>query len=601
MKKQRFLWSFVLVLLAFALIGCQTEDGGQTDEQPTGEAQTEATRFPECFMLEENTVLTDIYQFEGRIVSKNDAHNLVAVEKKSLLPSNEEKKTVIVYDLTTGEEIFSRSVKTPYGSVNAPANTMTVSIENYPIIRVVENKQKTNTGDDGNPIYVDNYTYTYYLVGNQAKMLVNGTQNEDFRVRLVNGVYLCTLGDDTYWIGSTGEVLHTDKTVLVDSYLGNNDAEHFFNFDAEYYGYLYTWEYTELSKTILVYNKEGKCIVQYNHDPLTVGGDVAQILQPKIFVLNDGNVFVQECLLLDDKATEYDLLYSNQKFDVVSKILDFKTGEETVLNIDYMVFDFESDYAREEDNSKFGFRLAPGYENQAFIAKLENKKVNNSLQYVVLDNAMTVKYTLPNRYLQEKATYETIIPDKDGYYAFLEHGNTYRRYRFNYEGEILYECPDAFGLLFRWNDYVVTNYGIFDTDGKCLYDFETSMFASPESVPFNFVWGDDLYLERYNYETGATETYIMQKDIMQPMLLCDGIKESYTFRWKYAIHYNSETGTYSVINENQKTLLRIQDDQIVNGLTDFITADEILYVNAHVDGTPFVYVITPKTATAVSK
>ena len=55
--------------------------------------------------------------------------------------------------------------------------------------------------------------------------------------------------------------------------------------------------------------------------------NVAMLDTPTVAVLNNGNIFVQMQTVVEEDAADYDYKWMGMKIDLVSQIIDYKTGK----------------------------------------------------------------------------------------------------------------------------------------------------------------------------------------------------------------------------------------------------------------------------------
>ncbi len=532
---------------------------------------------------EEVKPYSNVYKIDGAMQSYDETHNLAVIETQDLNNDNVVTTKYSVYDLSQGDagkEIFTQSVRNLYNEENP--DELTVEIK-YPLIEVMESGfvEDTSTVDPDDGDW--EAKYSYYLIKEEGtQLLVSGIEDYTYDCQTVNNLYVCEIGEKVYWINQDVEVLRTlNKAIIDESYSG---LSLWSSFDAEFNGYLYSWntvsDWAEnpLARSIQVFNKEGVCSMQY-----TYPNDVAMA---DVFVLNNGNIFVQEMVSLEEDAKDYDYKLYGSKMDMVSKIIDFKTGEVTELDLNFVVSELESQYAGRE-NTDFSLQLKEGKQNQAVIQYYNESGLANRTQYVVLDNEMNVEYTVKNDTMDVMHDHGFEMINKDYYGAYTTVNGISGAYLFDLDGNVKCKLPE--NLVGITKDYIVTDYAIYDLDMNLVFDVENSTFGSNRGDSYEcYVYGDKILMLAKNYLTGSMrETYIFDSATKQPVLLSDGIKTVVKCMDELYAETDRVNGTISLYGEGDKMLLKLQGF----GSFDPMTLEDVMVVAAEVDGKDVCYVL----------
>ena len=143
------------------------------------------------------------------------------------------------------------------------------------------------------------------------------------------------------------------------------------------------------------------------------------------------------------------------------------------------------------------------------------------------------------------------------------------------------------------DDFYFTASGIYSFDGKLVFNVEDSIFRNTDDCPITLV-GDTFYLERYNYETNATEYYTLNTSDGTTTLVCDGKDSDLDFmvndNGAFVMINDMIKETYSIYNsENELVLVLAEDDVVEGGLVGgmFVLLVEI-------DGRPKTYILGNK-------
>ena len=565
MKKQRIFSLLMLVALVFTLASCG------------GNAQAAL----DCFDIEEDAVFTDITEFEGQHLAINRDAGLLALATNELDSYGSFKRITKVLDVTDG----NRVVYEMYESQQADSvfGYSEIDLENYPIIRI--GKHVSSNSEAG----IEKYNYSYYLIQKDEEAILLDSKNyvdEDsdyLDVERVNNVYVAELNDSIYWINKDLEVMREFPAIVSDSYVSGN-YEYYFDIKAEYDNYLYTWVFDAASANtqILVYNASGACCAKYTFTPGTASTGSDSLIDPAIYILNNGDVLVQECIIVEGDG-EYDFKYGAMtpyKIDLVTKIMNHESGEVTEIDCDFLIKEFESAYSRVDDDSYFPFKLAKGYDNQAVILPIDNGVVGKTCEYVVLSNDLEVKYTLSNPSLAMIGYYDEIHDaGKDGYFAYAYIDGSMTAAQFDWAGNVIFKLP--MNCIGYTDGFYYTASGIYNKDGKMVFDIENSIFRNIDECPVVTV-GDTIYLERYNYETDADELYRLNTKDGTTTLVADGVDTEAEFSDDENLYLkirDYKKGTISYYDADGELVLVYSEDDFV----DEINLDDTLIITVELD------------------
>ena len=561
MKTQRIFLLLTLLMLVFTLASCAG-----------------STQAPDCFDFDEEAIFTDVTEYEGKYLDINTDYGLIALATTTLDSYGNFNRATKILDITDGNRVVYESFNTL--SAESELAEPEIDLSNYPVIRV---KQHVSSTEDVSGT-VDVYNYYYYLIQNDEKAILldqynDTSRSEAFSVKKVNNVYVVEANDSVYWINRNFEVMREFPAVVSDTY---TDA--YFDIAAEYNNYLYTWEtkITEPGAAIIIYDASGACCVKYTYTPGVAGtasGD--SIIDPAVYVLNNGNVLVQECVTVEE-GEAYDFEYGlvdPQKLNIVTKIINHKTGEVTEIDYNYLITKLESAYSRMEDDSNcFPFKLKDGYDNQAIVIPVLDGKLSNLREYIVTSNTLQTKYILPNAYLALIGEYDYIenISEK-GYFAEAIIDGTEVYAQFDWAGNVVFKAPVNFVDIA--GDFYYTDSAVYSMDGKVIFDTEGTIFANPIYENYGktrqiIKIGDTIYLARVNYEKtpadqmdyygGALEVYRLNKDGSTTMV-SDGVETKVDLSdgipCLAIVNFNNETA--SIYNTKNELALVIANEDLV--------------------------------------
>ncbi len=583
MKTQKIFLLALMLMLIFSLASC----GAKKDQ-------------PDCFVIGEQASFADSTELKGKVVAYNSQFDLVALETTSISSYGSTTRTVKVIDLADENRVLLTDEN--YVSANSTTPPADYDLSNYPVIKVVD-YSPNGTDDYDNPIYKE--YYSYYLISDEEYITVldENLSEDDLEVTPINNIYLVEHNGKLSWVDSDFDIMREILIETSESYVKGN-YENYFAFNAEYKNFLYTWDFNPETfvQAIIVYGPNGVASAQYNFSAGTAyidGIGSTSIIDPKAFVLNNGNVLIQECILVEGDG-EYDFVYGaqNQKFKLATKIMDFMNGAITNVDYGYIVADLESAYAQQW-NSDFAFTLAEGYDNQALLISIDGGVLGRKTEYAVLSNVLECKYTLTNDYLansspfDENYGYRTIFDaDKEGYTAVALVDGKSAVCRFGWDGSIVTKYP--VNMTETVADCYVTNSGIYRTNGTLVFDLEEFGYSYINVV------GDAVYVYKRNFQKNAliseeegcrypTECYKIDLKSGNATLVSDGVDESFralSMDGAYGV-YNIKKGTQSFYNKDGEVVLIIHVDDLVENCS---TAHTQL-LNVCVDGEYKLYVL----------
>ncbi len=273
-----------------------------------------------------------------------------------------------------------------------------------------------------------------------------------------------------------------------------------------------SYYYDISSDTVTVYNHSLE-MVFFWESPYAEGssyGNISLLSGDKLlFQLNRPLPFTEK---------KYDYSRSNQKYDLISMIIDVKTGEEKELDLDYAVISV--DYFASDIENEY---TVNGIENIATIAKIKDKKV---LQEVVVSLGSEKAEIVAELFTEAKNCSEIEPFSEDRFLMTCKNGD---KYLLDNTGKKIGKFGGSYdyknnkylakgGALYDFNLNLVYNYS---DDGKSLvmwmndtvifseYDDETSKiyyYLYTEGSKPNKISGT------FNYSSSTSEFFVTKSD-----------------------------------------------------------------------------------------
>ncbi|MBR2929780.1 MAG: hypothetical protein IKC32_00990 [Clostridia bacterium] len=576
MKKQRIFLLLLVLVMALAISSC---GAGQS--------------VPECFVFEPEATAEDFSELDGEIIGVNRDYGILALKTEKTRSDGDLESVVKIYDVYDENRVVFEQTKY-YNAKNA-YREIEYDISSYPMIKTTE---YINKGEDEYGITEYEPRYYYYLINGDyhASLIASYLEEDDLEVEEVGNLFLIEADGRLIWVSGELKVLREIPLDVAKTYRDGN-YESYFEFEAEYFGYLYTWEFDleAMSQVILVYDHHGIASAKYSFPEGTVSAGTESIISPHIHVLNDGNVLIQECVHVED-GEEYDFEYVQgeeiYKLDLRTKIMSYIDGTVNELDFDYLIRGFEAGYSHDEDGD-FAFRLAEGYDNQAFLVPIEDGRLGRTMEYVILSNDLDRVYTLPNRHLIESSSFNSIFDaDENGYKGYVLIDGSSRICHFNWAGEITFVYPTNFEG--ETDTHYVTHTGVYTKkDNKLVIDLESEEYQSGMAQAVAI--GNDIYLAKENPlamlgDMPVHEIYKLDKKSGKLELIDDG-KEGMSMILSedgVRVYVNYDTEVTSFFNAEGELILRVRDNAADGEL---ISIDGALIVSAEVDGKMKVFTI----------
>ncbi len=467
MKTQKiFLLTLALVLVLSVLASCGA-----------------GSAYPDCFVFAgDEPSFIEPTELDGEILAVNEEYNLVAFETRSLGTDGTSRRTVKVIDVSDGNRVVFTDEQSFYADSTGRENE--IDLDNYPVIKVTSHSFRGY--DDGLPEYEDNYSY-YLIQKNADARSLRGYANEDeLYVEEINNIWLVEDGQTLYWVNKNLAVMREMPLDVAETYRSTN-YEDFFKFEAEYDDYLYTWEFEATSQVVIVYDPNGLACAKYTFPSGQYVGD------PYISVLNDGNVLIQEKRVVEDgEAYDYTYGFGPMSYDVdlITKVMNYKTGEVKEVEFDYLITHIASNYELKQQN-EVALCLADGFENQAVLTPVADGKLGREMVLAVISNELDIQWRFYNKYTSYPA-FEAY--NENGYVASVVIDGRDTVAIFTWDGELVAELPTNFSQRRFTEDVYVTASGVYTWDGELVFDIENSDFYNAQV----YVIGECVYFEKEN-------------------------------------------------------------------------------------------------------
>lgn len=227
----------------------------------------------------------------------------------------------------------------------------------------------------------------YYGNGYVALIVETITDNSDDKVKYTTNIYdengtkIATADKDADPVQLNNKYMEFDGKVYI-----YEDDKFTFAFDAglgdipdfDYLTKDYAYEFG--SYEFFVYDRNFTIVAGYEAPSNADNSD--------FFVLNNGNVLIQNEILLPDDATDYQIFVDGEKYNLESFIFDVKTGAKTAVALDFIVEYVINEYVYSGyDYEEMGVDFS-ALANVITIRKIENKAPARSEEYRNYSNDM---------------------------------------------------------------------------------------------------------------------------------------------------------------------------------------------------------------------
>ena len=378
------------------------------------------------------------------------------------------------------------------------------------------------------PVYVEEYTYTYYTnSGEKIAELENSSAeissidcNNDKTGLIMNGdIYV--VDDETSKIEYTTRYdLFVDRPEF-DCVIG--DYGYYINDGYYYDGYDYVYV-----DEIQVYNlKNDKlwvdCVYVVDED---------EYEDADAYILQNGNILVQDVVDVEDFEINYDYEEYGNKYNVNYYIINPTNGEVKEVEFGYYINDLEM---ADAEDSQFTDKVL----NIAEVSTIKDKVVLDDERYFILDNELNILYEVaPFVNGQEDFEYEVV--GKDLLLVEISVGDATVDAVVNTKGEIVCYLPNSvtqhdgyvtisseYGKFYNYDmtliiDLVEEEYTIANSNGDSYFLVKTRIeleTIEPEE-------GEEGEAEEKEVE--VKEFYFFNPSVMsEPVFIADELTEGY--------------------------------------------------------------------------
>lgn len=458
MRKHKLLFLFVVVSLCVSMLltGCNLTGNENPDPDPTPDETPEEPKLPDLlsyFVIDstdndyyvENKLFTNAEAIEGDIiwVETPDGTELMATVAEDVDHFNND---VIEVKLYRNGAVLYEFPKVSYSLSENVEKKVDLYFDDGILIFEVASLDYT----DGETTYSRSY-YQYSDTAAPTK-LYDGTDVVEYKV--IGNLTVVVGTEIVRWYGSENQTVFEMSS---DFYYRNG-----FAYGYEYGGYLYFAG----DKSLYIYDKDGACVVEYNSP--------ANSKWSSFSFLNNGNVVIQEDLVVLDMSAEADFNYiygDGTRIKTTTNIMNYKTGALTdkTASVDFWISNLESAYSAEKHGTDFSFELVDGKQNQAVIYRFDKDGDDDNGQYVVIDNDLNVEFVFPiiepNLDVDSLAYEAYAIGDKYivaglfGQYGSID-------YAFDYYGNVVKCVPQ---IEYISDKYIVCDGVVYDLDFNLIY------------------------------------------------------------------------------------------------------------------------------------
>lgn len=563
-------------------------------------------------------VYSEVVRIDGKVIASNNEHNLLAIEVTGDDPYSEGniRDSIVVLDM---EDVDWKNFKTELGSITDNANTVwtyntsysanntthdtyDVDLDGYPLVHIT----RKQSGENGKTYH------SYYLAKSNGSQQI-GTEVEENEygdwekpdVDVIHGFYEITFENSVYWVDENLNILRTMNKDVTDGYYMSEG--HFFG---AHDGMLYAYDF-ETARMIQVYNKEGVCSMQYTFPSdvvaLGMGSDGVMMLPW------NGGILVQEVTLAED-GEAYNFTLMGMKANVTTKLIDSRSGEVTVLEMNAFVSLADEDGFLPVKENEYGQK------EYALVNLIPFNQLGmaSSSELGVMDYTGEVVYKVRNDYMQFSMGDEIVQTiGSDKYLARLYRGESYYTeaeellYVFDLNGNKKAMLPantlSDGGDYYVTDTHYVTKDGIFNYSGTCVYPFnklfiEDKVMLSSEDIE---IVGNDIYfygwdlLEGFKEESKFDDPYKTYKFNPSTNKLDEvagyDSQEIYDLEEDYSVYKDVFKGTYTLYNTKGVALLKWQGHSSVQegGRVDINEGEcgEYVWLETKIGSTDVIYIV----------
>lgn len=493
----------------------------------------------------EKAVYTTASKLKGEIVDVYADKALVAIMTEELDVYNNDIDTAKLVNAITGEVYYEMSVDNPRGEAKKEIISAEFCDTCNLFVITIEYLKLEETDPEAK---VERYHFT----AEEEPQAVGISVDEVHECASIGDVYAVSIADTISFFDEDMNLLSDyNGDFLRVSDLPYLSADSYMVSEEE--GYFYFFSRTEA----LVFDIDGVCTAKYelNHTK-------AYIISAH--VINSGDVLIQYVSLVERDGDEYDFVTARQRYKLSSFVMNRNTGAMKEYELNYLVNELSAAYEDEPTEGAFPFTLASGYQNQAYISSIVDKRLSKTLDYVVLNNELAIEYTFPAA--KENIDYtKAYAIDAERFIApVIIGGNVAQMHIFDVCGNVIAAFPE--GRVEITDSYIVTEKVIYDHNMKTVYNF------SAEGYSLVGVCADKVYISRKSEMTLKLETYVYSSAAGKPVEVTNGID-------RY-VHTQGEgeviTLNYYILEDEDgwKTLYNVYDEAICK--TDGIMSVEVI-------------------------
>ena len=429
---------------------------------------------------------------------------LSPIDRYSVLYTFDEETeigTYSVYELTTGKTVYS--ITDAVSSADTKKN-ITITLNNnfftvyVEIVKIVDNGYGYGTYDVTTDVSITYYDYTLAEI---CSARWNIDENYDQSISEIIDVLVPAMTE----VNDVKYYFFGDKVWAFDLYsyekLGVFDEKNLVYRPAFNAVYDDKYGFVEFDGKLFVYDltKWIECV--YSYDLPDIGA---------WFVLDNGNVLVQEVKQVYVDGAAYDYLALAEKYDLIYTLIDVST--KTAKNVE---FGYYIDRVAPADDVTFTEKAA----NIAFIKPIVDEKVSDQTKVVVLNNDLTIAADITDCVV---SNYELVA---DGIFLKTEKldETTSATYAVDVNGNVLAYIPYSATV---YDNYVMYDQKLYSFDMKLVFDIiggeysvltENSNFAilskydeeNAETVYYYYAMGDNKVTPvKYQNYDGFGITYV---------------------------------------------------------------------------------------------
>ena len=220
------------------------------------------------------------------------------------------------------------------------------------------------------------------------------------------------------------------------------------------------------------------------------------VLNPAWYVLENGNVLIQETVLLPDHAASYDYIANGDKYDIVNTMVDVAKKSEAKVEFGYLIA---------TSNNYSGHSILKDHAVNLFsVYPIVNDRIDSSVRkYLIVENDLTILYDCQQT-LAVGNDFPTLRVVGENLFCVRRNFNDDRSYYdtpvyevLNEKGEHLLYLPTSAELYTTYVKY----------EGK-YYNYKMELIVDPATEGFGFVMEREHFAIFSRYENSSTVYYV---------------------------------------------------------------------------------------------